>query len=72
MTASDSRVRAAQETAVRMVAARNAVRAKILAAQAEPSAQARLAVARRQYEALREGAREALDKLAALVAKDAD
>jgi hypothetical protein len=69
----EDQIRDAQATVVRMTLARNAVRAKIVAARAaptaDPSGNARLAGAQRQYLALRDGAREALGRLAELTAQ---
>ena len=73
-------IREAQAVAVRMVVARNALRAKVIQARADvatPSAhdretrlaaRARLARARHQYEVVRNGAQEALHDLAVVKA----
>ena len=75
-------IREAQAAAVRMVEARNALRARVLQARADLAsapahdreaarARARLAEVRHQYDVVREGARHALDHLAVAVAQDA-
>src|SRR4249919_1025707 len=73
-------IREAQAVAARMVEARNALRVRVLRAQADvatPSAhdretrlaaRARLARARHQYEVVRKGAQEALHRLAVVKA----